>query len=136
MVLTGLVRVVDDEGVAGRDGVAEAPPDLVHLRRQWADVQRLRNALRHHAALAVEDGEGEILALLDDGRIAGAQHVERELARDLQRRLVDDFEVDGVQSGFPIRALARDITLARRADVNSWGDAAAAGLLAPLLPCV
>src|SRR5262249_352142 len=61
------------------------------------DVQRLRNTLRHHAAIAIEDREGEVLALLDDGGIARAQHVERELARDLQRGLIDDFEVDGVQ---------------------------------------
>ena len=77
---------------------AEAPADLVHLRRQRTDMQRLRNALRDHAASAVgADGEGEILTFLDDGRIARPQHVERKLARDLQRGLIDDFEVDGVQ---------------------------------------
>src|SRR5215469_15413668 len=64
-------------------------------------MQRLRDALRHQAACAVEDGEGEILAFLDDGRITRAQHVERELARDLQGGLIDDFEVDGVQIGAP-----------------------------------
>src|SRR5262245_10883621 len=64
-------------------------------------MQRLRDALRHQAADAVEDGEGEILAFLDDGGIARAQHVERELARDLQGGLIDDFEVDGVQIGAP-----------------------------------
>ena len=96
VVLAGLVGVVDDEGVARLDRTAEAPADLVHLRRQRPDMQRLRDALRHHAALAVEDREGEVLALLDDGRIARAQHVERELAGDLQGGLVDDFEVDGV----------------------------------------
>ena len=76
--------------------VAEAAADFVHLRGERPDMQRLRNALRHHAALRVEDRESEILAFLDDGGIAGAQHVERELARDLQGRLVDDFEIDGV----------------------------------------
>ena len=99
VVLAGLVGMVDDESVARLGRVAEAPADLVHLRRQRPDMQRLRNALRDHAAGAVEDGEGEVLAFLDDGRIARAQHVERELARDLQRGLIDDFEVDGVQSG-------------------------------------
>src|ERR1041384_2563745 len=59
-------------------------------------MERLRNALRHHAAGGIEDREGEVLAFLDDGRIARAQHVERELARDLQCGLIDDFEVDGV----------------------------------------
>ena len=96
MILAGLVGVVDDESVARLGRVAEAPADLVHLRRQRTDMQRLRNALRDHAAGAVEDGEGEILAFLDDGRIARPQHVERKLARDLQRGLIDDFEVDGV----------------------------------------
>ena len=96
VVLAGLVGMVDDEGVARLDRIAKAPADFVHLRRQRPDMQRLRNALRHHAALAVEDREGEILALLDDGGIARAQHVERELAGDLERGLVDDFEIDGV----------------------------------------
>ena len=88
--------MIDDEGVARLGRIAEAPPDLVHLRRQRPDMERLRNALRDHAPGAVEDREGEVLAFLDDGRIARAQHVERELARDLQRGLIDDFEVDGV----------------------------------------
>ena len=96
VVLAGLVGMIDDEGIARLDAVAVAPADLVHLSRQRPDMQRLRNALRHHAAFAVEDGEGEILALLDDGGVARAQHVERELARDLQRRLVDHLEIDGV----------------------------------------
>ena len=89
--------MIDDEGVARLGVIAKAPADFVHLRVQRPDVQRLRNALRHHPALRVEDREGEILAFLDDGRIARPQHVERELAGDLQGRLVDDFEVDGVQ---------------------------------------
>ena len=96
VVLAGLVGMVDDEGVARLGRIAEAPADLVHLRRQRSDMQGLRNALRHHAAGVVEHREGEILALLDDGGIARAQHVERELAGDLQRGLIDDFEVDGV----------------------------------------
>jgi len=74
----------------------EAAADFVDLGRERPDMQRLRNALRHHAALRVEVRESEILAFLDDGRIAGAQHVERELARDLQGGLIDDLEVDGV----------------------------------------
>src|ERR1700745_447598 len=88
--------MIDDESIAGLGRSAEAPADLVHLWRQRPDMQRLRDALRHQAASAVEDGEGEILAFLDDGGITRAQHVERELARDLQGRLIDDFEVDGV----------------------------------------
>src|SRR4051794_2947379 len=88
--------MIDDEGIARLGRIAEAPPDLVYLRRQRPDMERLRNALRHHAPGAVEDREGEVLAFLDDGRIARAQHVERELTRDLQRGLMDDFEVDGV----------------------------------------
>ncbi len=95
MVLAGLVGMIDDEGIARR-GVGKAAADFVDLRGERPDMQRLRNALRHHAALRVEDREGEILAFLDDGGIAGAQHVERQLARDLQGRLVDDFEIDGV----------------------------------------
>ena len=95
VVLAGLIGMIDDEGVARR-GIGKAAADFVHLRGQRADMQRLRNALRHHAALRVEDREGEVLAFLDDGGIAGAQHVERELTRDLQRRLVDDFKIDGV----------------------------------------
>ena len=68
--------MVDDEGVARLDLAAVAPADLVHLRRQRPDMQRLRNALRDHAAVAVEDREGEILAFLDDGGIARAQHID------------------------------------------------------------
>src|SRR5262249_21422858 len=101
MVLAGLIGMINDESIARLDGIAEAPADLVYLRRQRSDMQRLRDALRHQAADAVEDGEGEILAFLDDGGIARAQHVERELARDLQGGLIDDFEVDGVQIGAP-----------------------------------
>ena len=123
MVLAGLVGMVDDEGIARLGGVAEAPADLVHLGRQGPDMQRLRNALRDHAPGAVENGEGEILAFLDDGRIARAQHVERELARDLQRRLIDDLKVDGVhaassarharESGHPVSAAAVSVGWAK-----------------------
>jgi hypothetical protein len=98
VVLACPVRVVDDECVAGLDPAGKDAPDLVHLRAERADMQRLRHPLRHHPPVAVEDGEGEILAFLDDGRIAGAQHVERQLAGNLQRRLVNDFEIDRVQS--------------------------------------
>src|SRR6516164_1567408 len=101
MVLAGLIGMIDDESIARLGRIAEAPADLVHLRCQRPDMQRLRDALRHQAAYAVEDGEGEILAFLDYGGIARAQHVERELARDLQGGLIDDFEVDGVQIGAP-----------------------------------
>src|SRR5215510_5137279 len=100
MVLAGLIGVVDDEGVARLDVAAVAPADLLHLRGQRPDMQRLGNALRDHAAFAVEDGEGEILALLDDGGIARAQHIDRKLAGDLQRGLVDDFEIDGVHVSY------------------------------------
>ena len=150
VVLAGLVGMVDDEGVAGRGIAAIAPADLVHLCRQRPDMQGLRNALRHHAAVAVEDGEGEILALLDDRRIARAEHVEGELASDLQRRLIDDFEVDGVQWGPPSacsgevgtgsrtnmrhsRILDSGITSARCADVNSARNALGAWPLPGLL---
>src|SRR5262245_25993178 len=93
--------MIDDESIARFGRIAEAPADLVHLCRQRPDMQRLRDALRDQAASAVEDGEGEILAFLDDGGIARAQHVERELARDLQGRLINDFEVYVVQIGAP-----------------------------------
>jgi hypothetical protein len=96
MVLAGLVGVVDDEGVARLDAAAETPADFGDLRRQRPDMQWLRNALRHHAAVGIEHREGEVLALLDDGGIARAQHVERELTGDLQRGLINDFEIDRV----------------------------------------
>ena len=50
VVLAGAIGMVDDEGVALLDLAAKAPADLVHLRRQRADMERLRDALRHHAA--------------------------------------------------------------------------------------
>ena len=103
VVLTGLVGVVHNERITWLDGLPEAATDLVHLRRQRPDVERLRDALRHHAARGIEDGEGEILAFLDDSGIARAQHVERELAGDLQGRLIDDFEIDGVHEPRPSR---------------------------------
>src|SRR5215468_11171490 len=93
--------MIDDESIARFGHIAEATADLVHLRRQRPDMQRLRDPLCHQAASVVEDGEGEILAFLDDGGITRAQHVEREFARDLQGRLINDFEVDGVQIGAP-----------------------------------
>ena len=95
MVLARLVRMIDDEGVPRR-GVRKATTDFGDLGGKRSDMQRLRNALRHHARFRIEDREGEILAFLDDGRIARAQHIERQLARDLQGRLVDDFEIDSV----------------------------------------
>jgi hypothetical protein len=48
------------------------------------------------------------LALLDDRGVAGAQHVERQLARNLQRRLVDDFEIDGVHCSSSARNKCHD----------------------------
>ena len=120
VVLAGLVGMIDDEGVARLGVVAEAPADFVHLRVERPDMQRLRNALRDHAALRVEDREGEVLAFLDDGRIARAQHVERELAGDLQGRLVDDFEVDGVQRPAPIRKTSVRIDAQARAQDDGY----------------
>jgi hypothetical protein len=104
VVLARPVRVVDDVGVAGRHPAGKRAPDLVDLRAERTDVQGLRHALRHHAAVPVENREGEILAFLDDGRIAGPQHVQGQLARDLVRRLMNDLEIDGVHAGVPIPA--------------------------------
>src|SRR5262249_54950906 len=112
----------DDEGIARRDAALIGAPDLADLRSERADVQRLWHALRHHAPLGIADREGEVLALLDDRGVAGAQHVERELARDLRRRLVDDLEVARVHGALiPLTSRRRSSAARRRSPpASAW----------------
>ena len=93
--------MIDDKGVARVDPAPENPADFIDLRRQRANMERLGHPLRHHAPAPVENGEGEVLAFLDDGGITGPQHVQGEFAGDLQRGLVDHFKVNGDQCVSP-----------------------------------
>src|SRR5260370_42359293 len=101
MVRAGAVRVVDDIGVARRKFARKSPPDLIDLCTERPNVQGLRHALRHQAALSVKNRKGEVLALLNDGGVAGPQHVKCQLARHLMRGMMNDLEIDGVHVGSP-----------------------------------
>ena len=98
VILTGLVRVIEHVGIAGRHAVFELTQYLLGLRRDTADMQRLRHPLGHHAPVSVKDRKGEVLALLDHRRVAGAQHVERQLLGNLYGRPVDDFHLYRIHS--------------------------------------
>ena len=84
----------------------EAPPDFVHLRVQRPDVQRLRMPCATIRPWASKIAKVKSWLSLMMVEVARPQHVERELASDLQGRLVDHFEIDGVQMPLKSRNVA------------------------------
>ena len=91
-----VIGVVDQEGVALRDGAAELRDDRAGAGRERADVQRQHHVLRHHLAFGVHQRAGGVLRLAHDGREAGAEQRVLHLLHDAGEARLHHFEIDRV----------------------------------------
>ena len=91
-----LIGMIDDEGVAFRDGVAERFDHGGGAGRKRADVQRQHDVLRHHLALGVHERAGGVLRLAHDGRKAGAEQRVLHLLHDAGEARLHHFQLDRV----------------------------------------
>jgi hypothetical protein len=103
------VRVVVQEDVARVDVVAELLADRAHRPADGHDVQRVVLALGHghDLGLAVHEHAGEVLALVEDGRVRGAHEGDAHLAHDRHEGLAQDLERDGVDHAASVRSRIR-----------------------------
>ena len=91
-----LVGMIDQEGVAFRDAVAEFRDHRAAAGRKGADMQRQHHVLRHHFALGVHQRAGGVLRFAHDGGEAGAEQRVLHLLHDAGEAGLHDFEIDGV----------------------------------------
>src|SRR3989442_7050558 len=69
---------------------------VLHREEHRAHVTRAVRSLRDHAAVTVEDGDGEILALASLLGVGRPVHGGADLHRDRLERAPDDAEGDGI----------------------------------------
>ena len=90
-------RVVDDEHVARMDVVAEGVDDGLGGEVERADVRGdVARALHHGVALRVAEGRREV-ARVDHERVAGAEDLLGHLVDDVDERVLENFERDGIE---------------------------------------
>ena len=102
-----LIGMVDQEGVALRDVVAELLDHGAAAGRERADMQRQHHVLRHHLAVGVHQRAGGVLRFAHDGGEAGAEQRVLHLLHDAGEARLDDFEIDGVD----VHHLAAPVTI-------------------------
>ena len=112
-----VVGVIDDEGVALRDAVAERIDDGGGAGGECADVQRQDHVLRHHVALRVHQRAGCILRFPHDGGEAGAEQRILHLLHDAGEARLQHFEIDRVDGHcFSVLGAASGRTEVRHGD--------------------
>jgi hypothetical protein len=102
MRAAALVGVVADEDVAGADRLlGEAPPHVRQEGDEAAEVHRDVLGLAQRVAAPVEERGRAVAALLDVGRVAGADQRLAHLLDDRGERAADDLDGDRVdRDGF------------------------------------
>ena len=101
-VAGALVGVVIGKDVAGLHVVAEGVHHALEGRGHAAEVRREGEALGDLLALGVEEGGGEVHAVLDDGGAGGADHGEGHGVGGAHEGVLDDFTsygIGGLQHG-------------------------------------
>ena len=103
------VGVVVQEDVARVDVVAELLADRAHRPADGHDVQRVVLALGHghDLGVAVHEDAGEVLALVEDGRVRGAHEGDAHLAHDRDEGLAQTSSVMGSIMRRPSRSRIR-----------------------------
>ena len=91
-----VIGMVDQEGVALGDVVAEFGDDGAAAGRERADMQRQHDVLRHHFALGIHQRAGGVLRFAHDGGEAGAEQRVLHLLHDAGEARLHHFEIDGV----------------------------------------
>ena len=98
MRAAALIGVIDQEGVAFGDGVAEFREHRGAAGRKRADMQRQHDMLGDDLAVRVHQRAGGILGFAHDGGEAGAEQRVLHLLHDAGEARLDDFEVDRVRA--------------------------------------
>ena len=91
-----VVGMIDQEGVAFGDVVAELRDHRAAAGRERADVQRQHDVLRDDLALGVHQRAGGVLRFAHDGGEAGAEQRVLHLLHDAGEARLHHFEIDGV----------------------------------------
>ena len=91
-----VIGMVDQEGVALGDVVAELRDHRAAAGRERADMQRQHHMLRDHFALGVHQRAGGILRFAHDGGEAGAEQRVLHLPHDAGEARLHHFKIDGV----------------------------------------
>ena len=98
MRAAAFIGVIDQEGVAFRDGVAEFRDDRAAAGRERADMERQHHVLRHDLALGVHERAACVLRLTHDGGEAGAEQRVLHLLHDAGEARLHHFKVDRVDN--------------------------------------
>ncbi len=98
-VRPAVVRVVDGVDVAGPQGARVAPEHLLDGLPHRPEVHRDVRGVGHQAAVRVEQGAGEVQALLDVDGVGGVLQSYAHLLGDRHEEVVEHFEHDGVHPG-------------------------------------
>jgi hypothetical protein len=107
------VRIVREQHVAGPEPVGAVGEDrLRHLLDHRAEVDGLREPLRHRTEPGVEERRREVGACLDVRRVGAAPEREHHLVRRGHERVADDLERYGVHA-YTFSARARLILPSR-----------------------
>ncbi len=91
-----VIGVIDQKGVAFRDGVAKCFEHRAAAGRKCSDMQRQHDMLGDDIAVAVHQGAGGILGFADDRRETGAEQRILHFLDDAAQTGLDDFEVDSI----------------------------------------
>ena len=102
-----VVGVVEGEDVAGAEGVLAAAQYGAHGVAHGAEVDGDMGGVGDEMALAVEEGAGEVEALLDVDGIGGVDEGGAHLFGDGHEEVVEYFEHDGVGAGADGRGAPR-----------------------------
>jgi hypothetical protein len=96
MRAAALIRVIDQEGVAFGDLVAELPDHRAAAGRKRPDMERQHHMLRHHLALGIHERARSVLRFAHDGGEAGAEQRVLHFLHDARQARLDDLEVDRI----------------------------------------
>ncbi len=99
MGAAALVGMIDQKGVALRNGVAERAEHGGAAGRERPDMERQHHVLGDHLAPRVHQCTGCILGLAHDGGETGAKQRVLHFLDDSAEARLDDFEVDRVDGG-------------------------------------
>jgi hypothetical protein len=91
--------MIDQKGVAFRDGVAERLEHGGAAGRERPDMKRQHHVLGDHVPALVHQRARGILGLAYDRRETGTEQRVLHFLDDAAEACLDDFEVDGIDGG-------------------------------------
>ena len=102
-----VVRVVDGDGLAGAERAPAPPQHLLHGCAHRAEVHRHVRGVGDEVAGGVEEGAGEVEALLDVDGLGGRLEARAHLLGHGHEQVVEDLEHHRIRGGGGIRSRRR-----------------------------